>query len=77
MKNDECTIYVMKGEKCVNKFRKSKDGWVLTIGTGRAFPCSCEQMVSHVLPALAFGSEKGFEVKVIPDNFKEDPKSLN
>ncbi len=67
MKNDECTIYILKDEKCVNKFRKEKDGWRLTIATGRAFPCTCEQMVSHLLPALAFGSRKGLSVKVTPD----------
>jgi len=67
MKNDECTIYIVKGQKCVNKFRKDRNGWSLTIDTGRIFPCTCEQMVSHLLPALAFGSRKGIIVKVIPD----------
>ena len=67
MKNDECTIYIIKGEKCVNQFKKGKDGWSLTIASGRVFPCTCEQMVSHILPALAFGSEKGLKVDVIPD----------
>ena len=67
MRNNECTIYIMKGEKCVNKFRKEKTGWNLTASNGRAFPCTCEQMVSHLLPALAFGDNKGLTVKVIPD----------
>ena len=67
MKNDECTIYVMKGEKCINKFRKDKTGWNLTIVTCRNFPCTCEQMVSHLLPALAFGAKRGLVVEVIPD----------
>ena len=67
MKNDECTIYIMKGEKCINKFKKDRGGWSLTIATGRVFPCTCEQMVSHLLPALAFGSRKGITVKVVPD----------
>ena len=67
MKNNECTIYIMKGEKCINKFKKEKYGWSLTISTGRVFPCTCEQMVSHLLPALAFGSRKGITVKVVPD----------
>jgi hypothetical protein len=57
----------MKGEKCINKFRKDKDGWCLTIASGRVFSCTCEQMVSHLLPALAFGSKKGIAIKVIPD----------
>ena len=67
MKNDECTIYIMKGEKCINKFKKDRSGWSLTISTARAFPCTCEQMVSHLLPALAFGSRNGLTVKVVPD----------
>ena len=67
MKNDECTIYIMKGEKCVNTFKKNGSGWSLTIANGRVFPCTCEQMISHLLPALAFGSRKGITVKVVPD----------
>ena len=57
----------MKGDKCINKFRKDGRSWGLTIATGRMFSCSCEQMVCHLLPALAFGSKKGITVKVIPD----------
>jgi hypothetical protein len=57
----------MKGKKCINKFRKDKDGWSLTIASGRVFPCTCELMVSHLLPALAFGSGKGISIKVVPD----------
>lgn len=71
MKNDECTIYILKGGKCLNKFRKDRTGWNLTIATGRVFPCTCEQMVSHLLPAWAFGSRKGIVVKVIPDEQSE------
>ncbi len=67
MKNDECTVYIMKGEKCVNKFRKDRNGWSLTVATDRAFSCSCEQMVSHLLHSLAFGGRKGTTVKVVPD----------
>jgi hypothetical protein len=39
----------------------------MTIATGRVFPCTFEQMVSHLLPALAFGSREGLTVKVVPD----------
>ena len=70
MKNNECTIYIMNGEKCINKFRKGKTGWSLTVATGRLFPCTCEQMISHLLPALAFRSQKGITVNVIPDKEK-------
>ena len=67
MRNDECTIYIMKGGKCVNKFRKDTTGWNLTIANGRVFQCTCEQMVSHLLPALAHGDKRGLTVKVVPD----------
>ena len=67
MRNDECTIYIIKGEKCINKFKKDRSRWSLTIATGRVFPCTCEQMVSHLLPALAFGNQNGITVKVTPD----------
>ncbi len=67
MRNGECTIYIMKGEKCVNTLRKGRAGWSLTIANGRVFPMTCEQMVSHLLPALAFGSKRGITVTVVPD----------
>jgi len=75
MKNDECTICIMKGKKCLNKFRKDKAGWSLTVASGRVFPCTCEQMVSHLLPVLAFGSRRGLTVKVVPDE-KVESSSL-
>jgi hypothetical protein len=61
----------MKGRKCINKFRKDRTGWNLTVAAGRVFPCTCEQMVSHLLPALAFGRKRGIIVKVIPDEKSE------
>jgi hypothetical protein len=64
----------MKGKKCVNKFRKDKDGWSLTIASGRVFSCTCEQMVSHLLPALAFGDNRGLTVEVTPD---KEPSATN
>ncbi len=70
MKNDECAIYITKAGKCINKFRKDGAGWSLTIATGRVFPCTCEQMVSHLLPALAFGNKKGIAVNVVPDEIE-------
>ena len=73
MKNNECTIYIMKGEKCINRFRKVKGGWSLTIASGRVFPCTCEQMVSHLLPALAFRNKKGIVVKVVPYEVPTSP----
>jgi len=67
VRSDGSTIYIMKGGRCVNKFKTDKTDWSLTIATYRVFPCTCEHMVSHLLPALVFGSGKGIRVKVIPE----------
>jgi hypothetical protein len=71
MRNNECTIYIeSKKGKRMQSFRKGKDGWVLTSGRGIEYPCTAEQFISHLLPALAFGH---VNVKVEPD---EDVNSV-
>jgi hypothetical protein len=68
MKNSECTIYIMFEGRCINKFRKEKEGWILTSSNGTIHPCTAEQMVSHLLPALAGMKGQQVSVKVEPDN---------
>ena len=53
MKNSECTIYIMSKNSGIQKFKKEKDGWVLTTAKGTIYPCTAEQLLSHILPALA------------------------
>lgn len=66
----------MENASCINKFRKDADKWNLTIASGRVFPCSCEQMVSHLLPVLA-NKKKGLVVRVVPDKkIKLRPKQI-
>ena len=71
MKNSECTIYIMFKDRCINKFRKEKEGWILTCSNGTIRPCTTEQMVSHLLPALAGIKGPHVTVKVEPDNKNE------
>jgi hypothetical protein len=68
MKNTDCTIYIMFKDKCINKFRKEKASWMLTSSNGNKHPCTAEQMVSHLLPALAGIKGPYVTVKVKPDN---------
>ena len=68
MKNSECTIYIMSKEKWIQKFKKEKDGWRLTTTKGTIYPCSAEQLLSHLLPALAGIKGQHVTVKVEPDN---------
>ncbi len=68
MKNSECTIYIMFKDRCINKFRKEDDSWVLTTENGTVYHCTAEQMISHLLPALAGIKGPFVSVKVEPDD---------
>jgi len=68
MKNDECTIYVISKNGTKQSFRKEKDGWKQTISKGVVRICTAEQVLSHILPPLAFGH---ITLKVEPDRNKE------
>ena len=37
----------------IQKFKKEKDGWSLTTRKGTVYPCTAEQLLSHILPTLA------------------------
>jgi len=67
MKNDECTIYIITNNGSKQSFRKDSEGWKQTSSKGVVRKCSSEQVLSHILPPLAFGHVK---IKVEPDNKK-------
>jgi hypothetical protein len=67
MKNSECTIYVMFKDRWIQKFRKKEGGWTLTTTKGTIYPCSAEQLLSHILPPLAGIKGQYVTVKVEPD----------
>ena len=64
MKNDECTIYIITKNGTKQSFRKEKDGWKQTSSKGKVRSCTAEQVLSHILPTLAFGY---VTLKVVPD----------
>ena len=65
MKNDECTIYIITKNGSKQSFRKNKSGWKQTSSKGIVRCCKAEQVLSHILPPLAFGH---VTIKVEPDN---------
>jgi hypothetical protein len=71
MKNSECTIYIMSKHGWIQKFKKEKDGWTLTTRKGTAYQCTSEQLLSHILPALAGIKGPSCTVKVELDNRNE------
>ena len=68
MKNDECTIYIITKKGSTQSFRKDKDGWKQTSSKGIVRKCTAEQVLSHILPPLAFEHVK---LKVVPYNKKK------
>lgn len=67
MKNDECTIYIVTKNGSKQSFRKDKDGWKQTSSKGVVSLCTAEQVLSHILPPLAFGH---VTIKVVPDKLR-------
>lgn len=63
-------------DKCINKFRKEKEGWILTISNGTVYPCTAEQMISHLLPALAGIKGPHVTVQVKRDSKRDKAQSL-
>jgi hypothetical protein len=67
MKNSECTIFIISKGKWIQKFKKGKDGWILTSTKGTEYSCSAEQLLSHILPILAGIKGQNISMKVEPD----------
>jgi len=65
MKNTECTIYMTTKHGTTQIYRKRKDGWTQTSSKGIVRRLTAEQLLSHLLPALAFGY---VSVRVEPGN---------
>ena len=69
MKNDECTIYIITKNGTKQSFHKEKDIWKQTSSKVIVRSCNAEQVLSHILPPLAFGH---LTLKVEPDNKKKE-----
>ena len=68
MKNDECTIYIITKNGSTQSFWKDKEEWKQTSSKGIVRQCTAEQVLSHILPPLAFGH---VTLKVVTYNTKE------
>jgi hypothetical protein len=55
-------------DRCLQKYRKEKEGWTQTSSNGTVRSCSAEQLLSHILPPLAGIKGQQVTVKVEPDN---------
>jgi hypothetical protein len=66
--NESYTITI-GGKNSVEFYYRDKEGWHKVSSRGRKFPATAEQILNHVLPALA-GVKKNVSIRV--EHF-EDP----
>lgn len=62
LKNDSYVIY-MGTKNFTEKYFKDKDGWLKISATGKVFRMTAEQVLNHLMPAIA-GVKKGLSVKI-------------
>lgn len=63
MTNDTYCV-VLQGEGIRERYYRDARGWLKVSNRGREFRATAEQVLNHVLPALAFGDQLGLTVSV-------------
>jgi len=63
MTNDSYCV-VFHGKRTTERYYRDKTGWLKVSARGRVFRMTAEQVLNHLLPALAFGNRAGLTVKV-------------
>ena len=64
MKNTECTIFLTTKRGYTQTYRRADKSWTQTSPKGVVRQMTAEQLLSHLLPALAFGHVR---LKVVPE----------
>ena len=62
LKNESYVIY-MGTKNFTEKYYREKDGWVKVSAKGKKFRMTAEQLLNHLLPAIA-GIKSGLEWRV-------------
>ena len=63
-KTNDTYCVVLQGKRTVERYYRDADGWLKVSTRGRKFRTSAEQVLNHLLPALAFGEQLGLTVMV-------------
>jgi len=63
MTNDTYCV-VVQGKEIRERYYRDARGWLKVSNRGREFRATAEQVLNHLLPALAFGDELGLTVSV-------------
>jgi hypothetical protein len=63
MTNDSYCV-MFRGKRTTERYYRDKAGWLKVSSRGRIFRATAEQVLNHLLPALAFGERLGLTVEV-------------
>jgi|GEM_PF-522103 len=63
MTNDSYCV-VFQGKRTTERYYRDSTGWLKESTRGRKFRATAEQVLNHLLPALAFGDKLGLTVTV-------------
>ena len=55
---------VVRGKNLEERYYRDRAGWLKVSARGRVIRMTAEQVLNHLLPALAFGEAKGLTVTV-------------
>ena len=63
-KTNDTYCVVFEGKRTQERYYRDESGWLKVSSRGRIFRATAEQVLNHVLPALAFGRDLGLSIRV-------------
>jgi hypothetical protein len=63
-KSNDTYCVTFTGKRVTERYYRDRDGWLKVSNRGRVFRMTAEQVLNHLLPALAFGEDLGLTVTV-------------
>lgn len=63
-KTNDMYCVVLKGKSTVERYYRDEAGWLKVSNRGRVFRATAEQVLNHLLPALAFSEQLRVQVAV-------------
>lgn len=63
-KTNDTYCVVFEGKRTRERYYRDQEGWLKVSNRGRVFRASAEQVLNHLLPALAFQHELDLKVTI-------------
>lgn len=63
-KTNDSYCVVLRGRRTTERYYRDQAGWVKVSARGRTFRATAEQVLNHLLPALAIGGHLDVAVEV-------------